>query len=365
MNFLLYMLGRATWDPAGVRPTARHMVLAGAARHAADGDLAAALGAYRRLAGTRRGSALDAMIRGHLHLALEQYPQARHYFALGIERVLESGTHPPASAPVSTETALEALLTEAQAILRQGRYARATELLRKARTLIDVLLAARAGMLLAEARLNAHDSERETPPEDSVYSLVRLSDLTLRLLSRIHLTREVAVSLGQKKLREDLAPWATSAGRVQALLDAEYQRLARVAAEFPGHAESQYRVGLIARATGNWNAAAAAFRAVLALHPHHVSSAVRLAATLRELGEGDGDCVALAFDVPARTLGTFAAFAQAAGDPKALEVTAARLCDTCADDKARTITRGNLAFALGEVAEVDQVWSAWREPVGV
>ncbi len=331
MNFLLYMLGRTAHQPLNLRPTPRHNLLTRAAHAAAQGDTHAALDAYRTLSDSSAGTPLDTLIRAHLHLLLEESQEAALYFAEGITRLQQSRASADAA-----PTAVERLLKRGTQLLAQGRYSRATASLRRARTLLEDLLAAEAGLLLAHPMPSA---------DSALASLAHLSDLSLRLLARTQLAQQLAGALTERQLGADLAPWATSAQSVQTLLESDCDRLAALTADCPGHAENQYHLGLIARALGRTLQATAAFRHVLTLHPHHVSSAVRLAAADPA---HSSEILRRAFFVPAATLQLFANFAQAARDPRAFDSITAHLAAQF--DPRQTPARDNLAFALSELA---------------
>jgi len=342
MNFLLYMLGRASQNAPGLRPTPRQHLRARAAHAAAHGRWPTARDAYRTLSDAADAATLDILICGHLHLVCGEHLESGLCFSQGSARLHAAA--PPAP------TLLERLLAESGEWLRQGCYAQAAAALRRARARLEVLLAAEAGLLLATRR----------PVADSALeSLAHLSDLTLRLLARAHIARHLAGSLRQRRLRHDLAPWATSSQSIQSLLDQESDRLALLSRQVPGHAQTEYRLGLAARAAGRMDPAAAAFRRVLALHPHHVSSAVRLALARTDAGVLDN-----AFHVPAATMRLFADFAAAARADRPFDEVARRLCAP-RTPLEQSAARGNLAFALSELALLDESRESWREPVPV
>jgi hypothetical protein len=202
----------------------------------------------------------------------------------------------------------------------------------------------------------------ETPLEESpLASLISLSDLTLRLLARAQLAGHLADSLRRRSLRADLAARSTTSESLQALLATEESRLAGLARRFPSHAEVHYRLGLLASAAGRSRQAAAAFRTVLALHPHHVSSAARLAAADPSTGMA---ILRRAFFVPAETLQLFAALAAAAHDEHRFNRLVARFC-AAQPQLDPTSARGNIALALSELALLDDARESWREPAPV
>jgi tetratricopeptide (TPR) repeat protein len=158
-------------------------------------------------------------------------------------------------------------------------------------------------------------------------------------------------------MRDDLALWATTGENIQALLENECDRLTLLAGQVPGHAEIEYRRGLIARAAGRMDQAAAAFRRVLALHPHHIPSAVRLALT-----GADADTLRHAFHVPVGTMRLFADFAAAARAQRPFDEMTRHFCAPHTEIE-KNAARGNLAFALSELALLGESRDAWREPV--
>jgi hypothetical protein len=353
MNFLLYMLSRASRPAAARRPTPRQMLLAGAAAHAAAGRFAAALGCYRRLGHLSDLLPLDLLIRGHLHLALGHASPAARDIALGADRLLTRRADPvvddaaPAAAPLPT--ALEHLLAKADGSLRRGRYVLATDYLRRFRTVVDVLISAQAAL----AACTADDGAADPPAAAPLASLITLSGLGLRMLAHAQLATHLADSLRRRNLRDDLAPWAISGAAVSDLLEKEVDRLAAASrdAASAGRADVQYQLGLVAHAAGRPAEAAAAFRRTLALHPHHVPSAARLAVT-DAAGAGRWTAVRQSIAVAPETLATFSAFAQAAAEAATFDRAVRQLCAGL-PAPARATAEANLAFALGEVALPD------------
>jgi len=338
MNFLLYMLGVLGRESVTLRPIGRVGLQAAAARFAAEGKWQEALDGYRRLAANCGSSAVDTFIRGQLNFTCGELPEAARCFAVGIDRLL--------AARDDEHTSVEELVGEATTRLHAGRYVRATELLVRARAILQVVMAAEAGLLLAQEE-----------PLDRLANLAHLEDLTLRMLARTQLARQTAAALDARQLRSDLAPWATSARGVEELLTSEQHRLAALVATEPEHAEWNYRLGLIARAAGNYEGAAAGFEGVLAVHPHHVSSAIGLAVIRERLGKPGGrKILERAFRVPAETMQLFAGLARACGDTNAFD----RLAEiTCGTDPT---FRGNMALALSEMGVLDVSRECWREP---
>ena len=340
MNFLLYMLEAVGRNQAVLRPIGRTGLRTAAARHAADGHWREALDDCRRLADSCGETTIDKLVRGQLHFVCGERPEAAHCFVAGIDRLLAAGDE--------EQTSIGQWVEDATELLRQGRYARATDVLVRARTILDVVMTAEAGVLLAQEQ-----------NLEQLAGLVRLSDLTLRMLARTVLARQVAQSLETRRLRSDLAPWATPANRVQELLAGEQRRLAELVAQWPDHAEWQYRLALISRAAGDAKVAAAAFERVLAVYPHHVPAAVGLAATLEKLGQPGGrKTLERALRVPAETMRLFADFAQAAGGEAAFDQLAEK---TCAGGAGAAAVRGNLALALSEMGLLDAPRETWRE----
>jgi hypothetical protein len=344
MNLLLYMLGRHRGAGAGMRPSGRQSLMAHAALAAGTGDLSAALGAYRTLSDSSAGTPMDVLIRAHLHLIAGEMMEAAIHFAEGVARL--SGPGPGGAAPT-----LERLIERSDRQMADGKYETASRILRRARSLMEVIMAGEAGLRLTQTHVR----------DESVLALLcRLSDLSLRLLARAQLARQFSDALRERHASRPGGGWATSSERVQALLRSETARLEALKKEFPGHAENQYRLALTARAAGNGPRAAAAFEAVLALHPYHVSSAVRLAVTGGERGI---EALRRAFMVPAEALGLFARVAAAADDPGMFDAAAAQLCGP--RGPGHSVARGNLAFALSEMALLDESRETWRETAAV
>jgi tetratricopeptide (TPR) repeat protein len=319
------------------------------------------LNAYRLLATETEGSITDTLTRAHLHLALNEYTSAFTFFTSALNRLEHS--------PLMT---LENLMDAADDHLRKSRYVRAAELLQSARTSVDTLLSAQAGLAVATARMTG--STACAP--GSIVPLAKLGDLLLRMLARTHLASNLAVSLRRRSLRHDLAPWATGAGSIELLLDAEFRQLQAGAKNHPCHAELHYRLGLVARTLGQPEVAVQAFTRVLSLHAHHVPSAARLAATCMQLGQDEPvlPVLAVAFAVPGNMLQQYAALADAA-QSRSFDKAAERLAGR-AEGPANLLRPGtyagsavavkaNLAFALSELGLLDPVRAEWREAVAV
>ncbi len=344
MNFLLYMLGRPRRNST-LRPEGRDALISTAAAHAAAGRLGDALSAYQKLTATPRCSPVDILIAGQLHLALDHNHDARDCFARGMGRLLES------SGILQEQTPIERLLADADLMLTHGACDPATKAIQQARTLIDLLLSAEAGLALAQQDIRPV----------SFTALVSLSDSCLKMLARAELSRQLAGALRQRRLRGDLASWATSGKSISGLLNKEHARLAQLASRAPGHAETAYRLGLVARAAGRLKEAARAFEQVLALHPHHMNSAVRLAATRQALDPSADSAPLLrrALLIPPATLRLFADLSAAAATAQ-FDASAALFGAATGGIAA---VRANLAFALSELGLLDESHEPWREPV--
>jgi hypothetical protein len=335
MNFLLYMLGAA--GRRNLRPIGRSGLRAAAAREAAAGDWRGALDHYQRLADTCGSSAIDALVHGHLSLVCGELSAAAWSFAAGIDRLL--------TAVDPAETSIGQLLDETHRLLQQGRHVRATETLVRMRAILQLVIAAEAGLILAQDE-----------PMDHLAALVRLEDLSLHMLARAQLVRQLACWLQVRQLRADMAVWATPSARVQKLLEEEYQRLTACVENLPEHAQWQYRRALASRTAGHMEGAADAFQRVLAVHPHHVPSAVGLAVAREQLGQvGGRKVLERAFHVPAETMRLFANFAGAVDPATALDAWVER------NHAGGWAARGNLSLALSEMGLLDATHESWRE----
>jgi hypothetical protein len=369
MNFLLYMLGRGCRSSPSTRPMPREVLFAQAARLAADADLPGALRLYDRLASSGR-SPMDLLIRGHLHLLTGDPRAASHDFARGAQRLLSRCDDPAAcaestSADAPADTSVERLMARAHSCLQRGRFVRAADILHETRRLLDVLLSAQTALFVAELRLGKpapHHPATLAP----LLPLARLGDIALRLLARTHLAAHLADSLRQRKLRDDLATWATTAQSIDALLASEFQRLLGATRAAPAIAEGHFRLGLIARVVSpqRLDIAHRAFSHTLALHPSHISSAALLAAGQLQRNESiDSAAIDTAFTVSPAMLKTYAAFAQASTEPAPFDTAVDLLCADLPSDALRTAARANLAFALSELSILDPARAAWREAV--
>jgi tetratricopeptide (TPR) repeat protein len=353
MNFLLHMIGIPYRTSGGLRPSGNERLRATAASSAARGNLHEALHAYRLLATESKGSISDTLIRAHLHLAVCEYAAAAEFFSTAVNRLED----PP-------RLGLEKLIDAADGHLRQSRYVLAAAFLQRARTSVDTLLAGHAGLAVANARLAG--STAVAP--GSLVPLAKLGDLILRMLARTHLACNLADSLRRRQLRHDLAPWATTGGSIENLLQEEFEQLQIAAKQHRSHAELHYRLGLVARTLGRNDAAVAAFSRVLSLHPHHVASAVRLAATHLQLRQKGPvfPLLAVAFAAPPNVLQQYANLADAA-QSRAFDRTAdflsQKLDEPAARSQADVTVKANLAFALGELGLLDSARAEWREAI--
>ena len=355
MNFLLHLLGQPHRTAPVLRPSGNQLRRSAAAAALASGNLEDALAAYRLLATETQGgggSIADSLTRAHLHLALHEYSSAFSFFTTALNRL----ENPPL-------LTLEQTMDCADEHLRKSRYIRAQDLLQRARGTVDTLLSAHAGLAVATARMTGTTA----CAPGSILPLAKLGDLLLRMLARTHLASNLAESLRQRSLRYDLAPWATSGSAIEQLLTAEFEQLCKSAQAHRSHAELHYRLGLVARTLGKLPEAARAFARVLAMHPHHVPSAARLAATYLQLGKKPAvfPLLAIAFAVPPNILQQYAALAVAA-QGGAFDNAADRLSRNL-DEPGRPDTRptvkANLAFALSELGLLDSSRAQWRELV--
>jgi tetratricopeptide (TPR) repeat protein len=378
MNFLLHLIGTTQRD-AVLRPTPRQFLAKKVCREALAGNFPAAAEACDELAHIPgRQTVTEPLIRGHLRLLAKDYPAAAHFFSAGVARLnatqsscVSEFSHMFAStedAPAVTGSAaregstsrLERLIDSADVYFRQGRYVRAIELFQRARALLDTLLSAHAGMIVADARIAGHPAPESAKP---LVALANLGDLLLRMLARTHLAANVAAGLRHRSLRDDLAPWATRGSDADELLRGEFALLVESAKQNPDHAELHYRLGLVARAVGDRATAESAFTQVIQLHPHHVLSAARLAATLLQANQFDAvmPLLAAAFAVPPQTLRNYEQLAQTISDGRSFDRAVARLCHDLGDHPNAPTVRANLAFALSELGLLDEERAAWRE----
>ncbi|HVX85733.1 MAG TPA: hypothetical protein VH253_13205 [Phycisphaerae bacterium] len=362
MNFVLHILGHAqrpasAWGGRGATLAGpaltrlRSALLAGQHTHAA--ELLADLPAADETANLTDTALTFA--RGQLNLMAGAYPEAAWCFAEGMERAMGAVD---GSLEVGAGSMLENMIAAGEDALRRGNCGRAITLLSSARGLVDELLGAEAGLCVAEARIASHMRAGRV---ERLVPLARLGDTLLKAEARARLARSVG-ALKTANDRADVA-WAVGAGRVTALLEGEFDTLSHACRRLRGHAEVHLRLGLVARALGHADAAAWALGEVLAVHPHHVSTAARLGATLVERGADSArvlGILAVAFAVPADTIRRYAELADAARDP-AFDQRVERF----AAGSEGPVARANLAFALAELGLLEGPRAAWREPQGL
>jgi hypothetical protein len=312
------------------------------------------------------GDAVWALFaRGQLRLMSggeNGYAEAAWCFAAGMERVMGAAD---GSLEVGAGSALERLIGAAEGALRAGRCGRAAGLFGEARGVVGELIAAEAGLCVAEGRLAGHmragRAERLVP-------LARLADVLLKAEARARLASSVS-GTSKEGGRGREAAWMVGSGRVTELLEGEFDALAAASKRLRGHSEVHLRLGLLARALGRSEAAAWAFGEVLRVHPHHLSVAGWLSATLVELGEGSGVMAVLAVAIAA-TQGGVAAYDQLAAavaharTSKTGGLTFDAAVERFARSGAGSVGRANLAFALGELGMLDGDRAQWREVRG-
>lgn len=349
MNFVLDILGRA--HRAGESGTR-----GGSARQGVGRARAAVLaGEFSKAAEVLEEGAGDAVwglfARGQLGLMSGSYAEAAWCFSEGMERVMGAVD---GSLEVGAGSALEKMIGAAEGALRQGRCGRAAGLFGRARGVVDELLAAEAGLCVAEGRLAGHMRAGRV---ERLVPLARLGDVLLKAEARARLASGVSAGL-EARQAEGRGAWALGAGRVTELLEGEFEGLAGASRRLAGHAELHLRLGLVARALGRTEAAAWSLGEVMRVHPHHVSTAARLGATLVERGEGS--CVmavlAVALGVSRETIERYDALAAAAGEAGFDEGV-----EVFAKGTGGVVGRANLAFALGELGMLEGARAEWRE----
>jgi hypothetical protein len=349
MNFVLDILGRA--HRAGVGGMRGGSGALGRVR------AAVVAGEFAKAAELLEEAAGDAVwglfARGQLNLMSGGYAEAAWCFSEGMERVMGAVD---GSLEVGAGSALEKMIGAAEGALRQGRCGRAAGLFGRARGVVDELLAAEAGLCVAEGRLAGHMRAGRV---ERLVPLARLGDVLLKAEARGRLAGSVAE--GMEK-RDRAGAWMVGAGRVTELLEGEFEALAAAGRGLRGHAELHVRLGLVARALGRTEAAGWALGEVMRVHPHHVSTAARLGATLVERGEGS--CVmavlAVALGVSRQTVEGYDALAAAAGGDGFDEGV-----EVFAKESGGVVGRANLAFALGELGLLEGTRAEWREVVRV
>ncbi|HVS72853.1 MAG TPA: hypothetical protein VHQ47_16470 [Phycisphaerae bacterium] len=362
MNFVLHILGQVqknapAWGGRGNHladdslAAVRRALLAGQYTHAAE-LLADATGTDSK---ESLGTTGLTFARGQLSLMAGAYSEAAWCFAEGMERVMGAAD---GSLEVGAGSILEKMIGAGEDALRSGNCGRAVTLLSTARGLVDQLLGAEAGLCVAEARIAAHMRAGRV---ERLVPLARLGDTLLKAEARARLAGSVgALKTGGN--RADVA-WAIGAGRVTELLEGEFETLSLASRRLRGHAEVHLRLGLVARTLGHPDTAAWALGEVLAVHPHHVSTAARLGATLVERGADSASVLgilAVAFAVPTDAIRRYADLAAAAHDADFDQ-----RVDRFAAGGAGPVVRANLAFALAELGLLEGPRAAWRELHGL
>ncbi len=348
MNFLLYMIGRAAGNGM-LRPDRRQALIARAAADAVAGRFDLASERYLQLA--TNGNIVDRLILGQLSVVTGKWEKAIECLGAALEELFEGDL--PGGEKGRAETSLSGALDVAERHLASGRYERAMGLLRRARSRLEVIVAAEGLLVVAEEAGSGH---RDLA---GLGTAARMGDCFLHLMARVQLVRHVSAGLGARRLREDLASWATGDNRVRALLEREMARLGGAENGSRNNAQALFRSGLLARALGHAGGGAGYFAQVMAIHPGHVPSAARLTIARAAMGMPAGRELLGAFCVPAETLELFGRVAGISRSPRVVDRVAEKVCAGLPGGDA-TAVRGNLFLALGEVG-VDGGWEHGRE----
>lgn len=317
------------------------------------GHASSAIRIARRM--TDSGNVLDSCILGGLLLQNGCYGDACIELQRVATQLLATSTSPDTHAGSDIERCVQDGAIE----LRMGRYVRAQDFFEQATRKTELALNVYSAWHCA-LRRGAHSDAALHHIDSCVRSLGTLADALLRYSARTRLAANLAEELRKKQLRADLAPWATGMHDVEHLLQAEYQRLARILNVHWNHAELRYRMGLLARAIGRTDAAERHWRGVLAIHPHCVPAAARLSSLLLSQGRNADDVIDRAVILPRETLTShyeLAIKAQNAAEFDqsivAMEKGAQRTYDP----------RGNVAFALGILGLLDEEHCEWKNMV--
>jgi len=357
MHPLLLILGRGITDDA-CRPSHRRTNQRAAAMALAHGDVLTALAIYDQLITQSSATESDLVI----HASLLLRAQRREEAAFALQTMLYDAMHLPTKEPAmhATETHdpmpshLEHLLDQAKRDLSSGLFVRALERIEAIMGRVETLIAAQATLAVTEDNTDAL-----TP----LSTLVELSDILLRLQARGRLAASLADGLRKRDLRSDLALWATGSEHVRTLLISEFARITEAVAASPQQANLHYRLGLLCRAIGDTDGAIAAFRRVLAIVPHYLPAAARLAACLHRSGHSDDALrlLAAAVQLPDATLRRYYDLAVAATDPAHFARAVSMMTGQVAHREAANI-RANLCFALSELALLDESRAAVMQP---
>lgn len=357
MHPLLLILGRGLNDDA-CRPSHRRSNQRAAAMALAHGDILTALAIYDQLITQSPATESDVVIHASLLLRAQRREEAAFALQTMLYDAMHMSTKEPAMHATDTHdpviSHLEQLLDQAKRDLSSGLFVRALDRIETIMGRVETLIAAQATLAVTE------DNTESLAP---LNTLVELSDILLRLQARGRLAASLADGLRKRDLRSDLALWATGSEHVRTLLTSELARISEAVAASPQQANLHYRLGLLCRATGDTDGAIAAFRRVLAIVPHYIPAAARLAACLHTAGQSE-DALRLlgaAVHLPDATLRRYYDLAVAASDPAQFARAVAIMTGKANPHEAANI-RANLCFALSELALLDQSRAAVMQP---
>jgi len=254
---------------------------------------------------------------------------------------------------------LEATVKLGTQHMRQGRYTDAALTFNRAVELNDRLIAAFAGLGLAQ-----YHCGRKAESLATFDLAASLEPSTTRLFSqalRLHLQSEQQQS-GQRFDDGDGGVAEGEAPRQDTLLKEAIRRHRQAIANTPNQADLHYRYGLLLRQMGRHDEAMRAFRNAVSINPCYAKALVKLAIALKELDQVDEaiETFQRAMQVDTRyvdvhyQLGLL--FAQKNQFDLALEEFE-QVLEHAPQDPA---FRQNLALALQQIGMVDRAAATWR-----
>ncbi len=259
-------------------------------------------------------------------------------------------------------------LWSVDATMEEARQAAAQGLFQQANTLYQNA-SADADILLLEIMQGAGEPGGN-PGGATLAALAcgvaRRGDECLVGLLRARLADSLAALLAEKQTRSDLAWWCTGGRAGLDVLQQQFDSMRALARERPNHPEVFYRLGLLARAVGDFTLAQSSFQRVLTLQPGHAQSRARLVVGYLQAGDlpaaetAARGAAGIKPDLIKQCYQLALAFAQPGPFNRTMRQMA--LQDGATFDEQEVAAR--MAFLLRMLGLHDQQTEAWNNPHG-
>jgi len=133
-------------------------------------------------------------------------------------------------------------------------------------------------------------------------------------------------------------------------------------ARAPNHADLHYRLGLLARQTGDYEQAIRSFKSAIAINPSYSKALVKLAICLKECGAVDEaiEMFQRALRLGRRYVDVHYQLGLLFAQRSRFELAVEQFEEAVAGNDENIAFRANLALALQNVGMVDQAAATWR-----